>query len=53
MRTDMQKMKESHVAERLRASEQHQREIGNLRRIIDKAKEWFPMLAEFFRIERL
>ena len=45
MRTDMQKMKESHVAERLRASEQHQREIGNLRRIIDKAKEWFPMLA--------
>lgn len=53
MRTDMQKMKESHVAERLRASEQHQREIGNLRRIIEKAKEWFPMLAEFFRIERL
>ena len=53
MRTDMQKKKESHVAERLRASEQHQREIGNLRRIIDKAKEWFPMLAEFFRIERL
>lgn len=53
MRTDMQKMKESHVAERLRVSEQHQREIGNLRRIIDKAKEWFPMLAEFFRIERL
>lgn len=46
MRTDMQKMKESHVAERLRASEQHQREIGNLRRI-DKAKEWFPCLPSF------
>ena len=53
MRMDMQNMKDSHTAERLRASEQHQREIGNLRRIIDKAKEWFPMLAEFFRIERL
>lgn len=53
MHTDMQKMKDSHTAERLRASEQHQREIGNLRRIVDKAKEWFPMLAEFLHIERL
>ena len=53
MRTDMQNMKDSHTAERLRASEQHQREIGNLRRIVDKAKEWFPMLAEFLKIERL
>lgn len=51
--TDMQKMRDSHTAEQLRASEQHQREVGNLRRIIDKAKEWFPMLAEFLRIERL
>lgn len=53
MRTDMQNMKDSHTAERLRASEQHQREIGNLRRIVDKAKEGFPMLAEFLKIERL
>lgn len=53
MRMDMQNMKDSHTAERLRASEQHQREIGNLRRIVDKAKEWFPMLAEFLKIERL
>ena len=53
MRTDMQKMRDSHTAEHLRASEQHQREIGNFRRIIDKAKEWFPMLAEFLRIERI
>ncbi len=53
MRTDMQNMKDSHTAERLRASEQHQREIGNLRRIVDKANEWFPMLAEFLKIERL
>ena len=51
--TDMQKMRDSHTAEQMRASEQHQREVGNLRRIIDKAKEWFPMLAEFLRIERL
>ncbi len=53
MRTDMQEMRDSHTAELLRASEQHQREVGSLRRIIDKAKEWFPMLAEFLRIERL
>lgn len=53
MRTDMQEMRDSHTAELLRASEQHQREVGNLRRIIDKAKEWFPILAEFLRIERL
>ncbi|QUB92438.1 plasmid recombination protein [Prevotella denticola] len=53
MRTDMQKMKDIHTAEQLRASERHEREVGNLRRIIDKAKEWFPMLAEFLRIERL
>ncbi|MBF1457038.1 MAG: plasmid recombination protein [Prevotella nigrescens] len=53
MRTDMQKMKDSHTEELLRASGQHQREIGNLMRIIDKAREWFPMLAEFLRIERL
>lgn len=37
----------------LRASERHEREVGNLRHIIDKAKEWFPMLAEFLKIERL
>lgn len=53
MRTDMQKMRDSHTAERLRTSEQHQREIGNLKRIIGKAKECFPMLAEFLGIERL
>lgn len=52
MRTDMQKMKDIHTAEQLRALERHEREVGNLRRIIDKAKEWFPMLAEFIRIER-
>ena len=53
MRTDMQKMRDSYTAEQLRVSEQHQREIGNFRRIIDKAKEWSPMLAEFLRIERI
>ena len=53
MRTDMQKMRDSYTAEQLRVSEQHQREIGNFRRIIDKAKEWFPILAEFLRIERI
>ena len=53
MRTDMQKMRDSYTAEQLRVSEQHQREIDNFRRIIDKAKEWFPILAEFLRIERI
>ena len=53
MRTDMQKMRDSYTAEQLRVSELHQREIGNFRRIIDKAKEWFPILAEFLRIERI
>lgn len=47
MRTDMQKMKESHVAERLRASEQHQREIGNLRRIMTRQRNGFPCLPSF------
>ena len=37
---DMQKMKDNHARERNRAEEQHQQEVTNLKRILEKAYKW-------------
>jgi len=37
LHTDMQKMKDSYARELNRINEQHQQEVGNLKRILDKA----------------
>ena len=35
-----------------RANEQHQQEVSNLKRIIDKAYKWFPSFKRFLNMER-
>ena len=52
LHTDMQKLKDNHARERNRAEEQHQQEVSNLKRIIDKAYRWFPSLKRFLNMER-
>lgn len=52
LHTDMQKMKDNHVREMNRTREQHRQEVSNLKRIIDKAYQWFPILKRLFNMER-
>ena len=52
LHTDMQKMKDNHARELNRTNEQHQQEVGNLKRILDKAYRWFPSLKRFLNMER-
>ena len=52
LQTDMQKLKDSHARELNRTIEQHQQEVSNLKRIIDKAYKWFPSFKRFFNMER-
>ena len=52
LRTDMQKMKDSHARELNRTNEQHQQEVSNLKRILDKAYQWFPSFKRFLNMER-
>ena len=52
LRTDMQKLKDNHARERNRAEEQHQQEVTNLKRILDKAYKWFPNFKRFLNMER-
>ena len=40
LHTDMQKIKDSHARELNRTNEQHQQEVSNLKRILDKAYRW-------------
>ena len=51
LHTDMQKMKDSHARELNRINEQHQKEVGNLKRILDKVYRWFPSFKRFLNIE--
>ena len=51
LHTDMQKMKDSHARELNRTNEQHQQEVSNLKRILDKAYRWFPSFKRFLNIE--
>ena len=52
LHNDMQKMKDNHARERNRAEEQHQQEVNNLKRLIDKAYKWFPSFKRFLNMER-
>jgi len=52
LRTDMQKLKDNHAREINRTYEQHQQEVSNLKRLLDKAYEWFPSFKRFLNMER-
>ena len=52
LHTDMQKMKNNHARELNRTIEQHQQEVSNLKRILNKAYRWFPSLKRFLNMER-
>ena len=52
LHTDMQKLKDSQTREKNRTEEQHQQEVGNLKRILDKAYKWFPSFKRFLNMER-
>ena len=52
LHTDMQKMKNNHARELNRTIEQHQQEVSNLKRILDKAYRWFPSFKRFLNMER-
>jgi len=51
LRTDMQKLKGNHAREFNRVNEQHQQEVSNLKRILDKAHRWFPSFKRFLNME--
>ena len=52
LQADMQKLKDNHARERNRSEEQHQQEVSNLKRILDKAYRWFPSFKRFLNMER-
>ena len=52
LHTDMQKLKDTHARELNRNNEQHQQEVSNLKRILDKAYRWFPSFKRFLNMER-
>ena len=52
LHTDMQRLKDCHARELNRTNEQHQQEVGNLKRILDKAYRWFPSFKRFLNMER-
>lgn len=52
IQTDMQKLKDSRTRERSREEKQHQQEVSNLKRLIDKAYKWFPSFKRFLNMER-
>ena len=52
LHTDMQKLKDNHTREKNRTEEQHQQEVSNLKRILDKAYKWFPSFKRFLNMER-
>ena len=51
LNTDMQKLKDNQARELNRANEQHQQELNNLKRILDKAYRWFPSFKRFLNME--
>ena len=52
LHADMQKLKDSHTRELNRTNEQHQQEVSNLKRLLDKAYRWFPSFKRFLNMER-
>ena len=51
LHADMQKAKDNYTREMNRANEQHQQEVSNLRRLLDKAYLWFPSFKRFLNME--
>ena len=51
LHTDMQKMKDNHARELNRTNEQHQQEVSNLKRLLEKAHRWFPSFKRFLNME--
>lgn len=51
LNADMQKMKDNHAKEMNRANEQHLQEVTSLKRILEKAYQWFPSLRRFLNME--
>ena len=51
LHADMQKLKDNHARELNRINEQHQQEVNNLKRILDKAYRWFPSFKRFLNME--
>lgn len=49
----MQKLKGNHARELNRTNEQHQQEVNSLKRIIEKAKKWFPRIKVYLEMESL
>lgn len=52
LHADMQGMKDNRTREMNRANEQHQQEVNNLKRILEKAYQWFPSFKRFLSMER-
>lgn len=52
LHTDIQKLKDNHAREKNRTEEQHQQEVSNLKRILDKAYRWFPTFKQVLTLER-
>ena len=52
LHADIQKMKDYHTREMNIANEQHQQEVNNLKRILEKAYQWFPIFKRFLNMER-
>ena len=48
----MQKLKDNHAREMNRNNEQHQQEVSNLKRLLDKVFRWFPSFKRFLNMER-
>ena len=52
LHTDMQKLKNNHARELNHTYKQHQQEVSNLKRILDKAYKWFPSSKRFLNMQR-
>ncbi len=48
---DMQKSKDNHARELNRINEQHQQEVSNLKRLLNKSYRWFPSFKRFLNME--
>ena len=49
---DLWDVKDNHARELNRTNEQHQQEVGNLKRILNRVYRWFPSFKRFLNMER-
>jgi len=45
-------LKDNYVRKLNRTNEQHQQEVSNLKRVLDKVYRWFPSFKRFLNMER-